>query len=126
MVPARTDKHDRPLSESAYLANVNEAKKRCAICTVATSCREYGLSISTEIEDHGVYGGLSMEERHDLLGVVVTFLPRGGPLLVCGTSGAYARHLRNGERPCSKCRAYKARRQLAYRERQRANDEIAS
>jgi hypothetical protein len=119
MVPARTDKHGRPLDEATYLANVQEAKKRCAICTVAATCRAYGLAISAEIEDHGVYGGLSTEERHKILGFASIYLPRGGPSLICGTAGAYSRHLRSGERPCSQCRAWKAERQRAYNQRKR-------
>jgi hypothetical protein len=120
MVPARFDSLGRPLAESTYLAKVAEAKKRCDICVVANLCRDYGLAISAHVEDHGVYGGLTMEERHHLLGRISEYRPDGAPIRKCGSASGYHRHERLNEAPCKQCRAWKAERQRDYRERKKA------
>ena len=47
------------------LAREARAKEICAACPVVGECRDYALSIR---EPHGVWGGLSEQERRLLLG----------------------------------------------------------
>ena len=46
------------------LAREARAKEICSACPVMTSCREYALEIR---EPHGVWGGLSEQERRVLI-----------------------------------------------------------
>ena len=46
------------------IAREARAKEICAACPVLTACRDYALSIR---EPHGVWGGLSEQERRILL-----------------------------------------------------------
>jgi WhiB family redox-sensing transcriptional regulator len=49
---------------SARLARVRTAKAVCATCPVLRQCREHALAVR---EPYGVWGGLSEEEREQLL-----------------------------------------------------------
>jgi len=46
------------------LAREARAKEICSTCPVMVSCREYAMQIR---EPHGVWGGLSEQERRSLL-----------------------------------------------------------
>ncbi len=72
----------------------------CEACPVRDACLEYALDAG---EPHGMFGGLTPEERHKIR--------RPGPrerrtarLLVCGTEAGYRRHHRRKERVCDACR----------------------
>ena len=118
MVPKQWTATGDRVQPVTYEHAVARAKKWCAICPVVSSCRDYGLAISSHVEDHGVYGGLTMEERNEILGYRTRYTPTRIGYSECGTHGAYRRHLRNGEKPCDTCREF-VNRQAAQRRRTR-------
>ena len=66
-----------------------EAVRICHTCPVSIQCAEHAL---VQPEHYGIWGGITAEERKNLLGMVR-----------CGTTAGYARHQRTGSRPCQSC-----------------------
>lgn len=78
------------------------AKGYCGLCSVLEKCRKWGLAVP---EPHGVWGGLTEQERQEQLAEPKPRKPRraGGRLRSpCGTQSARARHRRYGE-ACETC-----------------------
>lgn len=77
------------------------AKRVCLDCPVRAQCLQYALDNN---ELHGVWGGLTERERRRVKrGEQVPVLA----LKPCGTTGAFQRHVRDGETPCEACRQAK-------------------
>lgn len=119
MVPQRFKDDGHRVDINDYDAAVLRAKQLCDVCAVQAPCRTYGLAISRQVEDHGVYGGLSMEEREQLIGHSMKYDPPRQAQTKCGTAGGHRRHQLRKERPCDVCRAYKAERTRERRHRLR-------
>jgi WhiB family redox-sensing transcriptional regulator len=80
-------------------AKVQQAKRICAGCPVRAECLDEGLR-AEDSSRYGIYGGLTPDERTELVdGPQQTRRKRTGgkPLALCGTRGAYDRHVRKGE-----------------------------
>lgn len=120
MVPQRYNENGHRVHPDDYEAAVIHAKKLCDVCAVQAPCRSYGLAVSRRVEDHGVYGSLTMEEREQLIGYSMRFNPLSAVQRPCGTAGAYRRHMRRGEQPCDLCRAFRAEDQRERRHRKRS------
>jgi hypothetical protein len=118
MVPRRYKDNGHRVHPDEYASAVLEAKRICDTCVVQGPCRTYGLAISRQIEDHGVYGGLSMEEREELLGFRRVYNP-GRKRPPCGTAGGYKHHRTNSEQPCDLCRAYRSEYMRRHRQSKR-------
>ena len=108
MVPKRFKDNGHRVHPADYERAVLHAKQLCDVCAVQGPCRAYGLAVSRQVEDHGVYGGLTMEEREQLIGYSMKFEPPRATQAQCGTPGAYRRHIVRKEQPCDVCRAFKA------------------
>ncbi|WP_278191912.1 WhiB family transcriptional regulator [Streptomyces sp. TRM75563] len=50
-------------TDAVSMANEREAKRTCAGCPALAACREWAIETR---QDHGVWGGLSERERHNL------------------------------------------------------------
>lgn len=104
---------------------IRDAKKICATCPVQTECRNYGLELHRHIDLDGIFGGLTKIERLRLLRKEALPRRRQSPMRdirfqpenvkPCGTTAAYARHLRHKETPCEPCRQAHALWQWNYR-----------
>lgn len=119
---------------------IRDAKKICATCPVQTECRNYGLELHRHFDLDGIFGGLTKIERLRLLRKEALPRRRQSPLRdnkfpvktrqrstqknirfrpenmkPCGTTAAYARHLRHKEPPCEACRQAHALWQWNYR-----------
>lgn len=90
---------------------VAEAKAICARCTVTDKCLQWAIDTGSRI---GVFGGLTPRERQGM---------KHGTYKVvrCGTTSGHAKHVRNGETPCTPCaearREYQRRTMAAARAR---------
>ena len=124
MVPQRFKDNGHRVHPTDYERAVLHAKQLCDVCAVQAPCRSYGLAISRQVEDHGVYGGLSMEEREQLIGRSMKYEPQRQARAKCGTAGAYRRHIVRKEQPCDVCRAFKAEyaRERRHRLRTQASE----
>jgi WhiB family redox-sensing transcriptional regulator len=80
--------------ESAELTR--EALRVCRACDVQVECLTYALNIR---ELDGVWGGMTAEQRRELL----RGTPRPLPSIEHGTDGGYHAHLRRGEDACVHC-----------------------
>ena len=68
-----------PLERSRRrLERIRRAKAVCAGCPVITECRAHALS---KPEPYGVWGGLSEQERADLLGRLSLHYPARKPVI---------------------------------------------
>jgi len=77
------------------LAQTEEAKAVCRGCAVQEACLKWALDAH---EDHGVWGGLSEDERRPLTGRRIRmYVPHG-------TSAGAQAHIRAGQPPCPPCR----------------------
>lgn len=109
---------------------IKEAKKICATCPVKDQCREYGLDVHRKMDLDGIFGGLTKIERLRILRKENLPRRRQSPMKdkkfrpenmrPCGTTAAYARHLRRNEPPCDECRQVHAAWQQEYRQRNRS------
>lgn len=87
----------------------------CQTCPVQQQCLTHSLK---QPETHGIWGGLTFEQRRDL--------KTNGkkPIITHGTSSGYEQHLRHGQPACHQCkRAHAdytaARRRIRQREQTR-------
>lgn len=94
-------------------ARIREAKEICRTCPLIAAC----LAAATD-DDHGVWAGLTREERRT--GIVRAPKPKPEPRkpAACGTESGRNRHRRLGEPSCDACRA--ASREASARRRERA------
>lgn len=76
----------------------------CRTCPVQTHCLQHAL----EHAEVGIWGGLTDEQRQAMR---TRTARQPSP---CGTSGAYRRHNRAGEK-CDMCRAAESRRRRQHR-----------
>ena len=75
----------------------------CRTCPVAAQCW------ADRARSHGVHAGWWNGQ--------VIRIPGGpAPLRPCGTTAAYARHIRRGEKPCDACRAAMSARRKKQRD----------
>ena len=79
---------------AAYRANLAACRAVCASCAVRAEC----LTSAVANQEAGIWAGLTARQRESLPG-------RSRKVLLCGSDGAYRRHLRAGEPPCDDCRA---------------------
>jgi WhiB family transcriptional regulator, redox-sensing transcriptional regulator len=82
-------------------STATHAKQVCAGCAVRTECLDYALA---NAEQYGIWGGLSLRERHT---IQARRTGRRAPI-VHGTITGYQQHLRRGESACPECRAANA------------------
>lgn len=106
------------ISRRAENARIYEAKAICAACPLRAAC----LAAATD-DDHGIWGGLTREERRT--GIVRAPKPKPEPRkpAACGTESGRNRHRRLGEPSCDACRA--ASREASARRRERAKGAAA-
>jgi WhiB family redox-sensing transcriptional regulator len=90
--------------------NYSTAKLICGSCPVIDDCLAYAL----RNEAHGIWGGLTEEERRKKRQELRIELVKRRPLASCGTTAGYKNHSRHDERPCVDCRVA-ARRAKAAR-----------
>ena len=76
-----------------------KAKKVCNSCPVRTQCAEYAINSPALV--HGVWGGLSEQERRDIRRTkgIRTVAP-----IEHGTIGGTKAHYRRGEPACERCK----------------------
>jgi WhiB family redox-sensing transcriptional regulator len=76
-----------------------KAKKICSACPVRTQCADH--AINSPVLVHGVWGGLSEQERRDIRRTrgIRTVAP-----IEHGTIGGTKAHYRRGEQPCERCK----------------------
>lgn len=55
------------MPERGERQKIVDAKALCNICPVQTDCRDYGLELATQYETHGIFGGLTSQERQRIL-----------------------------------------------------------
>lgn len=103
------DDPDRMFPDPGSPIRIADAKAVCTGCPVRLQCQQWALDSG---ERHGVWGGLSEDERADLVG-------RHQQTAPCGTPGAYRRHLRRGEPADEACRRAYAVEQAEKRHRAR-------
>lgn len=91
-----------------------EAKRICQSCVVIAQCLQHALDHD---EADGVWGGLSPQERRDLLAA-----PPLRPMseMDHGTEAGAKQHERRREVPCPACRAAAARAQRIRKQRRKA------
>ncbi|MEZ5374813.1 MAG: WhiB family transcriptional regulator [Microthrixaceae bacterium] len=92
-----------------------ECVEACRRCPVFDDCRAWAI----KYELHGFWAGTSGRDRARIRKTMG--IARHNPTSLqygCGTEVAYRRHLRNGERPCERCRRANA---IATAERVRAS-----
>jgi len=82
------------------------AKQVCAVCTVRQECLDYAVA---NFEQHGIWGGLTRDERRSMHG------QRLAPMIEHGSQKGYQQHRRRGETPCALCRIANARYHLERR-----------
>ncbi len=58
---------DRFMPLRGEMFKVKDAKRICNECPVRTECAEYGLQLSTMYDTHGIFGGLTRNERETIL-----------------------------------------------------------
>ena len=112
-------------------AAIRDAKTICATCPVQNQCKEEGLRLHRITDLDGIWGGLTKIERLRILRKEdlprrrhspmrdIRFQPEN--LKPCGTTAAYARHLRHNEPPCEQCRQAHSLWQWDYRQRHPRN-----
>lgn len=90
-----------------------QAKNICNTCAVITQCLQHALDHD---ESDGVWGGLSAEERRELLAA-----PPLPPMseMAHGTEAGAKQHERRNEEPCPRCRDGARRAQIERRARRR-------
>lgn len=87
-------------------------KDICAVCPVRVECLDWALANDVR---HGVWGGLSDNERRRLRRRAGDVPPTPAPApaavpkaprqpVQCGTRPGYQKHRRNGEQACDPCR----------------------
>lgn len=82
-------------------SDMNIAKRACFRCPVQLKCLQHAIDTN---ERHGIWGGVTRENRDDL---VRREGRRDGVALLAfrhGTQPALDRHLFSGESPCEPCR----------------------
>ena len=93
---------------------IREAKKICDTCPVQKLCRDYGLKLAQIFDTHGIFGGLTRQERKKELESRGLNVRRWGASdamhISHGTNAALQIHLASGEKPCELCLEGKARR----------------
>lgn len=93
---------------------IKQAKKICDDCPVKDECRDYGLKLSQLFDTHGIFGGLTRQERKKELERRGLNVRRWGASDMSavnhGSNAAYQIHLAAGEKPCNQCLEGKARR----------------
>jgi len=96
---------------------VDKLRAICAQCPVSAQCLEFAVA---NFIPWGVWAGTTPRERLNIrksgnrLGS-----PTRRPLYGCGTSAAYHRHIRAGEKPCQSCVQAENARTAVYRARKR-------
>ncbi len=92
-----------------HAKHLETARAVCAGCPVIDECRSVHGG-----EEYGVFFGTTPKER----GIVPQVL---GPRVaaVCGTTGGFYRHHRNGEPPCDACRDARNEYRRSYSARQK-------
>lgn len=100
-------------TKSARNAHIREAKEVCATCPVKAAC----LAAATD-DDHGIWGGLTREERRVKPKTAPKPKPKPRTPQPCGTKAAYQRHRYKGEPACDACR--KAIRAASKAQREKA------
>lgn len=95
----------------AEAARIRDAKAVCATCLVQAAC----LAAATD-DDHGVWGGMTRDERRAKPKTAPKPKPRTPQ--PCGTKAAYQRHRYKGEPACDACR--KAIRAASKAQREKA------
>jgi WhiB family redox-sensing transcriptional regulator len=97
-----------------------QAKAICGRCPVKDPCFQWAADVGVE---YGVWGGTTHADRR-ALGIkvkhIVVFEPPG-----CGTTGAYDRHIKQGEPVDDACRAANTQRQRETRARAKAKKAAA-
>lgn len=97
----------------SHPAEIAYALSFCRVCPVLFECREYALA---ERIQHGVWGGLTEDQRRD----TQTVRARGPKTpAACGTEAGARKHRRDGEAVCGDCRSAE-RRERQKREEKRA------
>lgn len=110
-------------STGSALRQIQQAKAFCHRCPVMQQCLNWSLDTQ---EPHGVWGGLSEEERNQLLGRRRSDTdpsnPRGSGRrrAECGTLAAYHRHVKHKETIDDACREAKRRVSAEQRRRTKA------
>lgn len=97
----------------AEAARIRDAKAVCATCPVKAAC----LAAATD-DDHGIWGGLTREERRVKPKTAPKPKPKPRTPQPCGTKAAYQRHRYKGEPACDACR--KAIRAASKAQREKA------
>lgn len=95
-----------------------KARAICAGCPVQSPCLELALD-APEYGDHGVWGGLSENERSDLRRSRPNRDRRFRDLAPHGTGAAHRKHRRDGTPPCAACREWKRVDSVLRRDRER-------
>lgn len=106
------------------ISGIEQARQICSGCPVAAECLNEAMTVehgTCKDSRAGVFGGLSSSQRYNLYRSTTTGPDKsrtgGRPISPCGTYGAYLRHHRYGEKPCSECQA--AARQRSQKRRDR-------
>lgn len=97
----------------AEAARIRDAKAVCATCPVKAAC----LAAVTD-DDHGIWGGLTRDERRAKPKPAPKPKPTPRTPQPCGTKAAYQRHRYKGEPACDACR--KAIRAASKAQREKA------
>lgn len=97
----------------AEAARIRDAKAVCATCPVKDAC----LAAATD-DDHGIWGGLTRDERRAKPKPAPKPKPTPRTPQPCGTKAAYQRHRYKGEPACDACR--KAIRAASKAQREKA------
>lgn len=100
-------------SPRAEAARIRDAKAVCATCPVKAAC----LAAVTD-DDHGIWGGLTRDERRAKPKPAPKPKPTPRTPQPCGTKAAYQRHRYKGEPACDACR--KAIRAASKAQREKA------
>ena len=85
---------------------MRQAKAICAECPVADRCLDLALS-NPWYGDHGVWGGLSENERSKIRRTRPSVPVRRHDPAPHGSGGAYRRHYREGTPVCEACKTWK-------------------
>ncbi len=94
-------------------AELAETVAVCNACPVRLKCLQWALDLERREDDmplgkwsrHGIYGGLTPNQRHKLAGG--TDHDDTAPVadvIECGTVGGFTAHYRRKETPCDPCR----------------------
>lgn len=98
-------------TEGPAVAQIAEAKRVCSICPARRECLDVALLTG---QGHGIWGGLSEDERR-LLPARTAVVATGAPDLCMS-----GRHVKSGPGRCSECRKEFERKREATRERDQA------